>query len=332
MVLLRKTLYILLVLLLAMPLQAKKSVEPERQADSLSVEQQQQFTYYWYAAKQAIEQERYPDALALLEFCRMIKPNDGQTLTYLGIIYSSTGQKELAIQTFKQAFEADPRDQWFKYAFALLEQRTLASVKEAQNVMERALEAQKDNVDEDLLEQLRRLYLSTAQCAKAIEMQDRIDAIRGYDAYSAVNRYRTYALWNKPKKALEAIDKYLELEPMNVQFMLFRLEIMEHMGVKQSELYAMYERVLNLDPGNLMVLNNYAYHLATHKGDLKKAERMSAITIHEQPQNPVYLDTYGWILHLQGQDELALFFLQRALSNTTEEAKPEIEKHINAIK
>ena len=95
----------------------------------------------------------------------------------------------------------------------------------------------------------------------------------------------------------------------------------------------MYERILALDPHNLMVMNNYAYHLATHKGDLKKAERMSAITIKEEPYNPVYLDTYGWILHMQGQDDLALFYLGRALYNVDSSSKTrdEIQKHIDSI-
>ena len=80
------------------------------------------------------------------------------------------------------------------------------------------------------------------------------------------------------------------------------------------------------------VLNNYAYYLATHKGDLQKAERMSAITIREEPNNPVYLDTYGWILHMQGQDELAIFYLKRALSNSKEELQGEIKAHIKELK
>ena len=67
-------------------------------------------------------------------------------------------------------------------------------------------------------------------------------------------------------------------------------------------------------------------------GDLKKAERMSERTIRESPNNPVFLDTYGWIMHLQGQDELAKFYLQKALENATEENKNEIIKHINEIR
>ena len=96
----------------------------------------------------------------------------------------------------------------------------------------------------------------------------------------------------------------------------------------------MYDKVLELDPYNLMVLNNYAYLRAVNGDDLKRAERMSEQTIREQPSNPVYLDTYGWILHLQGQDELAKFYLYRALQNAdnNENVIQEIKKHFDAIK
>ena len=361
MVFLRKTIHIGLIAVLLVANSYKLS------AQSLTVEQEQQFTYYWYAAKEAIAQEQYPEALVLLEFCRMIKPNDGQTLTFLAILYNGMGQKERALQTFKEAFEASPRDQWQKYSYMLLDQRTPEGIKAAQEVMEKAYAAQKTtverqkskdegqkskverqktkdksrkskverqapNADEDLIEQLRRLYMNTGQWAKAIEMQDEMDQIRGFDAYSAVNRFRAYAAWGKSKKAMEAVDKYLELEPNNVQFLLFKMEIMEHLGAKPKELYAMYERILALDPMNGTVLNNYAYHLATHGGDLQKAERMSAISIREEPSNAVFLDTYGWILHMQGQNELALFYLKRALGNTdNEHVKKEIEEHIRQI-
>ena len=296
----------------------------------LSPEQEQQFTYYWYAAKQAIEQEKYADALALLEFCHAIKPNDGQTLTFLGVLYEGIGEKTLALETFKQAFEADPRDQYYKYVYALLEQRTEEGQKTAVKAMEKAQKCAPD--DEDILEQLLRLYISDQLWKKAIKTQDRLDKIRGFDGMSALNRYRIYGLWGKPKQAIAAIDKYLEQDPANLQFLFFRLQLMEQTRTKSADLCAMYEKVLSLDPHNVGVLNNYAYHLATHGGDLKKAEQMSGITIREEPDNAVYLDTYGWIMHLQGQDELALFYLKRALNNAKEESKAEIKKHLNAIK
>ena len=268
------------------------------QQAKLTTEQEQQFTYYWYAARQAIEEQRFADAYALLEFCQMLKPNDGQTLTFLGVVYRGIGKEEEANEAFKKAYEADPANQWQNY-----------------------------------LEPLKEQYLKAQNWKKALAVQDEIDARKGeMDAYSALTRYRIYAMWGKPKKAIAAIDRYLEVEPSDIRCMLFRLELMEQTKAKKKDLYAMYERILALDPANLMVLNNYAYLLATNGDDLKKAERMSELTIRENPNNPVFLDTYGWILHLQGQDELAKFYLNKALWNATDETKTEIIQHINAIK
>lgn len=285
---------ILAALIVVLPLHAKKSVAAPA---PLSVEQKQQFAYYWYAAKQAITEERYIDAYALLEFCTMIKPEDGQTLYFLGVIYQGLGQKEKAFETFQKAYAVQP----------------------------------KGSASEDLMEQLKRNYIANGQWKEALRIQDELDQRSGYNAMSAITRYQIYAIQGNAKKAIKEIDRYLETDPTNLRFMLFRLELMEKTNAKPKELYAMYDRILAVDPYNLTLLNNYAYHIATHGGDLKRAERMSEITIREQPNNPVFLDTYAWIMHLQGQDELALFYLKRALWNAPEGTKEEIERHIKEI-
>ena len=167
---------------------------------------------------------------------------------------------------------------------------------------------------------------------KALKIQDELDEQDGYDAYSAITRYRIYAMSSQPRKAIKEIDRYLKTDPNNMQFLLFRLELMEQTKAKPKQLIAMYKRILAIDPYHLIVLNNYAYLLATHGGDLNEAEQMSAITIREQPNNPTFLDTYGWILYLKGQKELAIFYLNRALWNTTDEnMRSEVLKHIKEI-
>ena len=298
---------------------------------ALTTEQEQQFTYYWYAARQALEEDNYPKALVLFEFCDAIKPNDGKTLEFLGILYHAMRQEDRAMDAFKRAFEADPRDCWYRYSSALLEEKTEEATIEAMHVRERAL---KENPkDDELMVRLQRVYISLGEWKKALKMQDQIDGIKGFDASGAVARYRLLLTMKQPKKALATIDKYLELDPTDLQFLVFRVEVLEQMKTKPAELYAAYDKILAIYPGHIGILNNYAYHLATHKGDLQRAERMSEQTIREEPNNAVYLDTYGWILHLKGQDELAKFYLNRALINAqNEETTKEVQKHLNAIK
>lgn len=97
--------------------------------------------------------------------------------------------------------------------------------------------------------------------------------------------------------------------------------------------FAAYDKALEIDPQNSYVLNNYAWHLATQGGDLKRAERMSQRAVQANPQDYNYLDTYGWILHLQGQDTLAAYYLQRTIKLCQEQGEDasHYQQHLDEI-
>ena len=298
----------------------------------ISTEQEQQFTYYWYAAKQAIVEERYDEAYVLLTFCNAIKPNDGATLTFLGIIEQGIGNEMKGLKMYRDGFEADPYDQWFHYSKVLLEMDSPVAKAEALRVLEKAHEVQQPNCDEDLLDQLQSVYINNEMWTKAIQIQDELDKIRGYNDQSAWLRTRIWVIQKKPKKALAEVNKYLELDPSDVRFWVYKVELMTTTKAKTKDIYAAYDRIIELNPGDLMTLNNYAWMLATHKGDLNKAEAMSAITIHEEPDNPTYLDTYGWIMYLKGQKDLAGFYLGKAfILCTDEKERVVIHKHLMKV-
>ena len=95
--------------------------------------------------------------------------------------------------------------------------------------------------------------------------------------------------------------------------------------------YHYYDAALVYNPENVYVLNNYAYVLATHGGDLRKAEKMSQRTIKAEPNNATYLDTYAWILHLSGEKTLSRFYMQQAWSYAENKNDPELQEHYNII-
>ena len=134
------------------------------------------------------------------------------TLNMLGIIYDALGQQDRALDFFKRAYEADPRDQWYHYSNALLSLQTEDSQRQAQEVLERSYKI--NPKDENLLEQLRRLYVAEREWKKCLKIQDRIDELKGYDVYSAFNRSHAYSMMRKPKKALMEINlNHLEMLP-----------------------------------------------------------------------------------------------------------------------
>lgn len=97
-----------------------------------------------------------------------------------------------------------------------------------------------------------------------------------------------------------------------------------------EEAFSAYDQVLEVAPKHLGVLNNYAWTLAISGGDLNKAESMSQMTILQESNNPTYLDTYAWILHLRGQETLALFYIKRAVENASKEDTT-IQEHYQTI-
>jgi tetratricopeptide (TPR) repeat protein len=77
-----------------------------------------------------------------------------------------------------------------------------------------------------------------------------------------------------------------------------------------------YEEALEIDPNNYVVLNNYSYYLAARKTNLDKAEKMSALLVKNNPDNPSFLDTHAWVLYTKGKYKDAKKIIEKAISTT----------------
>ena len=75
-----------------------------------------------------------------------------------------------------------------------------------------------------------------------------------------------------------------------------------------------YEKAIELNPKNVMALNNYAYLLCTLEQDLDKAERYAGIAVQQEPDNGTYVDTYAWVYFMKREYSLALMYIERAIS------------------
>lgn len=84
---------------------------------------------------------------------------------------------------------------------------------------------------------------------------------------------------------------------------------------RMDSAYVCFDMALKYNPNNYAVLNNYAYYLSLEGRDLVRAESMAQKVIQQYPDNATYLDTYAWILYLQGSYMLAHFYQQKAIDN-----------------
>jgi tetratricopeptide (TPR) repeat protein len=75
-----------------------------------------------------------------------------------------------------------------------------------------------------------------------------------------------------------------------------------------------FDEALSFNPNNDYVLNNYSYYLATRKEHLDKANQMAALAVKNNPDNSSYLDTYAWVLFMEGKYKEARKIMERAIA------------------
>jgi len=115
------------------------------------------------------------------------------------------------------------------------------------------------------------------------------------------------------RNALPYLEKALELSPSD-------LNVLSNLGLIYDDLQMddqcdkLYEKALRLYPDNILMLNNYAYHLSERGIKLKEALEMSKKTIEKEPNNSSYLDTYGWILFKLKDYKNAAIYIEKAVS------------------
>ncbi|MCI2082719.1 MAG: hypothetical protein LKK19_01040 [Bacteroidales bacterium] len=126
------------------------------------------------------------------------------------------------------------------------------------------------------------------------------------------------ALWQTKDyvKAIECYKKMLKSAPNDSTSQLVgnsALGDLYHETGNSKMSYRHYEKALKVNPKYNPVLNNYAYYLSLEKKDLKRAYKMSKATVDSEPDNPTYLDTFGWILFLQGKNSEAKAIFKHAM-------------------
>lgn len=92
-----------------------------------------------------------------------------------------------------------------------------------------------------------------------------------------------------------------------------------------------YQKVIQLDPDNANVLNNYSYYLSERGVKLEEAEKMSKKALELKPKEGTYLDTYGWILYKKGDYAKAKEYVQKAIDLSGPNADGTLYDHLGNI-
>jgi len=88
-----------------------------------------------------------------------------------------------------------------------------------------------------------------------------------------------------------------------------------------------YEKALEIDPNNVLILNNYAYYLSVRKKNLEKAKEMSFLCNDLEKDNGTYQDTYAWILYELKDYESAKEWMLKSLENGSDKSAVVVEHY-----
>lgn len=135
--------------------------------------------------------------------------------------------------------------------------------------------------------------------------------------------------------AMEYFRKALSL--VNREDVSTRSQIIASMGdifysrEMPDSAFTYYREAVDLDPDNLLALNNFAYYLAENDTDLDLAERYSAICVRANPENDTAIDTYAWIFYKKKDYVKAKEWIDQAVSLEADNPQADVLHHAGDI-
>ncbi len=177
---------------------------------------------------------------------------------------------------------------------------------EARKVLEEFPEAQAARL---LLANILSLEAKTAEAEKMY--RDLIAEIPGFPApYEGLASMLNRA--GRADEASAALDAGIEGTNRASSLLNMKAELLI-LQEKFEEAIKLYEELYARDPSSVVIANNLATLLATHRDDAESLEQaFKAARRLRGSENPFYQDTYGWILTRRGDPEQAVAYLEPA--------------------
>ncbi len=240
----------------------------------------------------------------------------------ISILYSYFQLTETHSEYKKQAFELckiladvhpdEPKVHSIYADFLFREKKYLEARDEFRKV--NALDNSKYIVWEQLLlceSEIKDFQAMSEESEKAIEIfpeQPALYLFNGSSHYQLKQYSKAVEAFNHGK------DLVIDNKPLLIQFYSNLGDVYFQMK-QMSKSDSSFEKVLTLDSTNTYVLNNYGYYLSERETRLEYAEKLARRANELKPNDPAYLDTYGWILYKLNKFDEAKKWIDQALGS-----------------
>lgn len=272
-----------------------------------------------------IQGQYLDDADALIAQLRKLVPESARNAYYAGLVAQAREQHEDALKRFDEALALksgaiEPMTAKIKSYIALDQiDQAIAWLGATMNTMD-------DNpVAHNLLGEL---WLAKKNWANARASFNRCMELKP-DWWVP---YRNMALVEQGSADAKKAFAYLASVVDKVDSVPLRIESANYaMGLGDHD-YAIgqYETVLATAPDNMVLVNNLAMLIITHKSDEDSLRRASELSAQLEGQsNPAFLDTAGWVHYTRGDYQRALPMIQQAARSAPED--PTIQYHLAMV-
>ncbi|MBR5885560.1 MAG: tetratricopeptide repeat protein, partial [Alistipes sp.] len=191
----------------------------------------------------------------------------------------------------------------------------------AANRIKEALEVLKQRLSKDkpTIEELDRIIELEVYLDRYDSVEEYVD--RGIELYPTHDKFWNLKAWLQTKRGdNQGAINTLKTALKQTKEPAARSSIWGSIGDQYYELkafkksYAAYNKALSYNFDNVVVLNNYAYHLSTMGKSLNQALTMAKRATELSPNNGTYLDTLAWVYYKLGEYEEAKKTMQQAMS------------------
>ena len=233
------------------------------------------------AYKNVPEGQVNPFAIELAEIIVKTHPDDSKSWAVQADLLYQTGKKTDAIEAYYKSLELEP-NQFLVWSQVFILQSDELKWQE--------------------------VYNGTIKALEYFPSQPTIYYFKGLSAQQL----------KKYEEAAEALetgkDFVIDNQGMLSQF-YSNLADAYHNLEKHKLSDAYFDKALEIDPNDILVLNNYSYYLSVRGENLEKAAEMSRKTVDQNPKSSTYLDTYAWVLYKKGDYAEAKKWMKIALDN-----------------
>ncbi len=258
-----------------------------------------------------LAQKKTDEARQLLESLRTQTPNSPDVVFQLGGVSLAEKKFKEADEEFRRAYDLNP-----------------ANIRGIQGLVESDLEQKKfdaaiQTLKQEIAKNPERSEMRLLLADVEVRLGKFDDAVADYQAIvdkmgkDSKARARIYVRLGEayrrkgdPAGAIQAFQKARELLPDDVQ-VLSELALVLDNAQRWSEAMKVYEAAIKLAPNDGVSLNNDAFLIAEHGGDLDQALTRAQRATQLLPRYPEVADTLGWIYLKKNLSDQAIEIFKR---------------------